>query len=104
MRELTTTIECELADVRGLQSSRPELYRDTDYSASQAFGVSLRFGTSGALENGVVFDSVRRSGGTNLCIFWPSRVPLPIVQAGHFEYQWNAGGDVSVAKLTSVAM
>jgi hypothetical protein len=103
MRELITTIDIDLVDVRGTQDERPELYHDTDYAASQAFASELRFRTSAAPENGIVFDSLRRTGGTNLCLFWPSKVPLPIIQASHFEYQWNGKGAVSVAQLTALA-
>jgi hypothetical protein len=104
MRELIAVIDCELVDVRGLQDAKPELYRNTDYSASQAFAAELRFRTSETPESGVVFDSVRRVGGTNICVFWPSKIPLPITQGGHFEYQWDAKGDVSVTKITGVTV
>jgi hypothetical protein len=104
MRELIITADCEMVDVRGMKKSKPELYRDTDYSASQALAAQLRFRTSELPENGIVFDSVRRASGTNICIFWPSKVPQPVRQGGHFEYQWDAKGDVSVAKLTAVAV
>jgi RES domain len=104
MRELITTADCALVDVRGLQESRPELYRNTDYSASQAFGAELRFRTSEPPENGVVFDSVRRSGGTNICMFWPSKILRPVRQGSHFEYQWDAKGDVRVTKIIGVAV
>jgi RES domain len=102
MRELVSKTHCELVDVRGLQSSHPDLYHLSDYSASQRFAGGLRFPAKGKAENGIVFDSVRRTGGTNICIFRPSKVNLPIVQAGHYEYQWNPKGDVSVVKLTLV--
>jgi RES domain len=104
MRELITTADCVLVDVRGTKDSSPELYHDTDYSASQAFAAQLRFRTSELPENGIVFDSVRRANGTNICIFWPSKVPQPVRQGGHFEYQWDAKGDVSVAKITGVTV
>jgi hypothetical protein len=108
MRELIITADCTLVDVRGMKESRPDLYRNTDYSASQAFAAQLRFRTSElpehGPENGIVFDSVRRASGTNICIFWPSKVPQPVRQGGHFEYQWNARGDVSVTKLTGVTV
>jgi hypothetical protein len=104
MRELITTIDCELVDVRGLQEARPELYRDMDYSASQIFATGLRFRSPEPSENGIAFDSVRRKSGTNICIFWPSKVPRPVRQGGHFEYQWDAKGEVSIAKLTAVAV
>jgi hypothetical protein len=104
MRELITTIDCDLVDVRGQRQSRPELYRDTDYSASQIFAAGLRFRISEPPENGIVFDSMRRDNGTNVCIFWPSKIPRPVRQGGHFEYQWDARGDVRVAKLTGVTV
>lgn len=102
MRELLATIKTELVDLRGLQTSRPELYHDVDYSTSQNFASDLRFPKSGSPDQGLVFSSLRRQSGTNVCIFWPSKVPLPIIQAGHFEYQWNAKGDVSVVRMTTV--
>jgi RES domain len=101
MRELLATIDCELVDARG---GRSELYQETDYSVSQSFATGLRYPPSGSPENGIVFNSVRRKSGTNICIFWPSKVPLPIVQAGHYEYQWNGHGEVVVVKLTGVVM
>lgn len=104
MRELVTTINTELVDVRGQQNTQPKLYHKTDYSASQAFAGNLRFPKSGAPENGIVFDSVRRKAGTTLCLFWPSKVPLPVIQADHYEYQWNPKGEVTVVKLTRVAI
>jgi hypothetical protein len=81
IRELIVTIKADLVDERGLQMDRPELYRDADYSASQAFASEIRWPKSPPPENGVVFDSVRRKSGTNVCIFWPSKVPLPAADA-----------------------
>lgn len=105
MRELTSIINTELVDVRGLQEARPELYHPADYSHSQAFAAGLRWPKDGtAPENGIVFDSVRRSGGTNLCIFQPSKVPLPVLQADHLEYHWDAEGNFTVVKLTRLAV
>ncbi len=101
MRELVATIDCELVDVR---AGRSELYHETNYSVSQSFAAELRYRQSGNPENGILFDSVRRKSGTNICIFWPSKVPLPIVQAGHYEYLWNGRGEVTVVKLTGVVV
>lgn len=102
IRELIVKISADLIDARDLQKERPELYRDTDYSASQAFASEIRWPKSSPPENGVVFDSVRRKNGMNVCIFWPSKVPLPVVQGDHFEYQWDAAGHPTVVKLTNV--
>lgn len=102
IRELIVSVDTELVDVRGLQKARSELYRDADYSASQAFASEIRWRKSPAPENGIVFDSVRHKGGTNACIFRPSRVPLPVIQGDHFEYKWDVAGHPTIMKLTNI--
>jgi len=91
IRELIVTIKSDFVDVRGLQKNRPELYRDADYSRRKPLPRNS-LAKSPPPENGIVFDSVRRKSGTNVCIFWPSKVPLPVAQGDHFEYQWDAAG------------
>jgi RES domain len=95
IRELVVKLNCDLVDVRG----RTAFKKAADYSASQAFGVGLR---NGRVENGIVFDSVRKRGGTNVCLLWPSKVPLPVVQAGHYQYQWDGLAKVTVSKITGL--
>jgi hypothetical protein len=102
MRELVAGIDCDLIEIRGQQEHRPDLYRKDDYRASQAFGVGLRWPATGAGENGIVYDSVRRARGMNICIYRPSLIILPINQADHYEYRWDAAGQVSVLRLTNV--
>jgi len=104
IRELIVDVNTVLIDVRSLQRDRPELYMDADYSAPQAFASELRWPKSASPENGVVYDSVRRPKGTNVCIFWPSKVPLPVIQGDHFEYHWDSAGVSTVVKLTNVAL
>ena len=102
IRSLVARIACLLIDVRGQQKKRPELYDPDDYAAAQAFGTGLRWPKSGAGANGIVYDSVRRKGGVNVCIYKPSQIRLPINQADHYEYRWDAKGNVSVLKITNV--
>jgi len=102
MRELVAGIDCTLVDVRGQRQKQPELYELDDYKAAQAFGIGLRWPRSGEGENGLVYDSVRRARGTNVCIYRPSLIHLPVTQADHYEYRWDAAGNVSVLKLTNV--
>jgi hypothetical protein len=73
-----------------------------DYTASQAFAAARRWPFAPAAEAGVAYDSVRRAGGTNLCLWRPSAVPTPVLQGGHFEYVWDARGELTVLRLTSV--
>ncbi len=103
MRELVAGIDCELVDMRGQQTNRPELYDPDNYSEAQKFGTGLRWPAAGAGENGIVYDSVRRAGGTNVCVYRPSLVILPVNQADHYEYRWDAAGQVTILKLTNIA-
>lgn len=89
MRQLIGSIGCDLVDIRGQRVSRPDLYDPDDYAAGQTFGVRLRWPASGPGENGIVYDSVRRAGGTNVCIYRPTLVALPLLQADHYEYRWD---------------
>jgi hypothetical protein len=102
MRELVAGIDCELADIRGAKRGRPELYDPDGYTASRAFGISLRWPAQDQGANGIVYDSVRHAGGTNVCIYRPSLVRLPVNQGDHYEYRWDAAGQVRVLKITNV--
>jgi hypothetical protein len=104
MRELVAGIDCTLVDLRGQRQPRPELYDPDDYNISQDFGVGLRWPMSGEGENGMVYESVRREGGTNVCVYRPSLVQLPVNQADHYEYRWDAAGNISVLKLSDISL
>lgn len=64
-------------DLRG--ADRPDLYASESYAMGQAFGEAQR--ARGG--DGMVYDSVRRRGGTNVVAYRPSKV-LDVVQAEHF--------------------
>ncbi len=98
MRELLSSPQADLVDVRGQAAARPELYGSADDRGSQSFGEEIRQ----AGQDGIWFDSVRRSGGENVVIFKP-RLLLPVTQGGHVNYAWDANGRSSVARLTNIA-
>jgi len=105
IRELIVDLDCALADIRGKQAEMPELYDpDPDnYGPSQRFAVRIRWPDDGSEpENGLIYDSVRRAGGTNVCVFRPSLLPLPVLQGDHYEYRWDAAGTATVLKITNV--
>lgn len=104
MRELLADLDDDFMDVRGLQSARPELYHPTDYSASQAFAAGVRWPFVAEPEKGILYDSVRRAGGTNVCVWRPMSVPLPVEQGDHYEYNWDPSGTLTVIKLTGVTV
>jgi len=67
-------------DIRGLQTSRPDIYAPADYTASQALGEQVR--ASG--RSGIVYDSVRHVGGTNVAVHRPRHV-TEVTQAAHYD-------------------
>jgi len=104
MRELVCEIDADLVDIRGRRDDLAPLYNANDYSASQAFAAERRWPFAGVPEAGLIYDSVRREGGINLCLWRPVSVPLPVIQGDHYEYVWNARGEVTVLKLTNVEL
>lgn len=107
IRELVANIDCELCDIRGKQEELPEVYNPdpADYGPAQSFATSLRWpAIDGEAENGLAYDSLRKEGGTNVCIFRPTLVPRPVLQGNHYEYRWGASGQVSVVQITNVSL
>lgn len=102
LRDLVVELDADYLDLRGRQTTNPELYHPTDYSASQAFAATARWPFGG--EFGLIYDSVRRTGGTNVCIFRPAAVGTPVVQADHYQYAWDSKGTLDIQKLTSVSL
>ena len=97
MRDLISEIAAPLADLRGLRDRRSELYDPDGYAASQVFGETLR--REGA--NGIVYQSVRRPGGTNLVLYRPLLLP-PVTEGAHFDYRWTGSRTPIVMKLTDI--
>jgi hypothetical protein len=79
-RVYTARLIGDYVDIRGLQSTAPELYQSDSYAASQPFGESIRK----AGDAGILYDSVRLKSGINVAAFRPSFV-LDVTQADHFE-------------------
>jgi hypothetical protein len=72
------------------------LYDPESYAASQPFGEALR----GAGASGILYQSVRRTGGVNLVVYRPSLLP-PVLQGDHFDYRWAGAPTPIVVKLTN---
>lgn len=75
----------DYCDIRGTQGDRPDLYRPDSYAAAQIFGEQVR--SEGRA--GIIFNSVRRRGGTNLAAFIPPQV-TNVMQTDHFEISVEA--------------
>ena len=97
MRELITSLDARLIDLRGRQLEHAALYDPDDYSASQAFGEVQR----NAGHIGIVWNSVRRPVGECLVIYRP-RSLLPVMQGQHLEYRWHGAPEPEVLRLESM--
>ncbi|KQW67081.1 hypothetical protein ASE17_20285 [Phenylobacterium sp. Root77] len=84
-RTYCATLLGEYLDIRGQQSTHPDLYDPVSYSASQTMGEGIR----AAGESGIIFDSLRRSGGTNIVAHRPLNIS-EVVQADHYEISVTA--------------
>jgi hypothetical protein len=104
MRELVAQLDDEFLDLRGQQANYSALYHPDDYSASQAFAAARRWPFAANPEPGVIYESVRRSGGTNICVWRPLSVSLPVEQGDHYEYVWATDGKLTILKLTGVTL
>lgn len=78
-------LEGDYLDLTGQQRTRPELYDGANYAASQAFGEAQR--ASGG--DGLLYDSLRHAGGTNIVAYRPSKV-LDVVQSEHLDVSVRA--------------
>jgi RES domain-containing protein len=81
-------IDSKLHDIRDVDSWK-NCYTENDYTHSQELATILR----GIESNGIVYKSVRDSGGECIAAFWPDIVSIPI-QERHTVLHWN-GKDIS---------
>jgi hypothetical protein len=85
MRVLVGRIDTRLHDVASLpRAARARILDSDSYAAGQRFGVMLR----NAGSHGVVYPSVRDSGGQCAAAFRPRAVGIP-VQTKHLKYHWD---------------
>lgn len=84
MRVLVADVDGSVHDIRGMRDRLPDVYSDSDYSASQRFARTLRETGTG----GIAYDSLRREGGQCLAAFRP-RILKRCRQARHLSYHWD---------------
>lgn len=96
-RVYTCVLEGSYLDIRGERTERRELYDPASYAASQAFGEAIR----SAGGNGLVYDSIRKAGGTNVVAHRPRNVTR-IAQSLHLRITVRAGSRrIEVEKLSA---
>ncbi|HEY6868743.1 MAG TPA: RES family NAD+ phosphorylase [Novosphingobium sp.] len=96
-RNYAAALQGDYVDIRGQADALAGVLAPDNYTASQAFTPSLqREGHSG-----ILYDSVRRRGGTNLAVWKPVNV-ADVVQAEHFEISVRAEErHIEVRRLTA---
>nr|WP_246408667.1 RES family NAD+ phosphorylase [Parvularcula dongshanensis] len=99
LRGLATTLDAELLDVRG---GPEDLYAPDDYALPQGFAAQRRWPRAEPGEDGLIYDSVRAPGGTNVVLFRPRAVPLPVLQGEHRQLDWDRQGRLTVSALTGL--
>ena len=102
MRELRTTLSAPVSDICGQQNKFATLYNPESYTSSQSFARGLRWPYNIPGIDGIQYDSVRSEGGTNVCVFRPAILNRPLNQSAHYQYQWNAAGELFINKMTPV--
>ncbi len=91
MRSYVCAVAGRLHDVRG--GGWPRIHDPDVYAAGQTLGRVLR----GAGGNGIVYDSVRMPGVSNVAAFWPKVVAASVrgkphaVEGPHFFLTWDGG-------------
>lgn len=96
-RSYASRLEGDFLDLRGRGAQRPDLYDPADYGAAQLFGEAQR----AAGGDGLLYDSMRHTGGQNACAYPPPKV-LDVVQADHFEITVSAADRrIEVRRLAS---
>jgi hypothetical protein len=81
-------------DIRGMATTRPELYKVDDYTASQIFGEAIR--VSGG--DGITYGSVRHVGGTNVVALRPKSIH-EVSMGTHYEITVPVSGKVIARTL-----
>lgn len=84
MRTYYADVDAELHDIRNMQSTMPDIYDPTSYTASQPFAFELRTADS----TGIVYSSVRHADGECIAVFRPNALS-PAIQGPHFRFNWN---------------
>lgn len=93
MRSYASDIRTDLHDIRGKQGELQDVYTSNpnQYAHPQTFAKELRDNGS----NGIVYDSVRRTGGECIAVFRP-KVLSPVRQGKHYCYVWNGADFAAV--------
>jgi RES domain len=91
MRIYAVDLTADLHDIRDLRDERPALYDPDHYRAAQALAAVLRDAGS----DGIIYQSVRHSGGVCVAVFRP-RLLTNCRQERHLCYVWDGAAIATV--------
>ncbi len=97
MRVYLTDIDAHLHDIRGKQAEHALVYHNDNYAAGQQLARTLRNAASG----GIVYSSVRRTGGECVAVFRP-RLLSNCRQGQHLCYVWDGSQIAAVYEKRSL--
>jgi hypothetical protein len=97
MRSYLADVAAGFHDIRGKREQLPDIYDPDSYVASKAFGRELKLSGS----NGLVYDSVRHSGGHCLAVYRP-RLIQNLRQGVHLRYVWDGERIARVFEIRAV--
>ncbi len=83
-----------MRDIR--RATYDHLHHPYNYAASQNLGRELKMANAW----GIVYNSVRHSGGECVAIFRPPAVPLPVIQTKHLQFDWNGSKIYQYSEMT----
>lgn len=72
------------------------LHHPHDYTASQLFGRELKIANAW----GIVYNSIRHSGGECVAILRPPAIPLPVIQTKHLQFDWDGSKIYQYSEMT----
>lgn len=98
MRVYLVDLAADLHDLRGQKDEYPLVYDSENYAAARHLAATLRKGGS----NGIVYDSVRRTGGECAAVFRP-RLLSNARQERHLCYVWDGQRIASVYEKRAVS-
>lgn len=98
MRSYASYLEAAFHDIRNKQADMPDIYAADPkaYASAQSFAKNLRNIGS----NGIVYDSVRNTGGECVAVFRPNLLS-PVKQGTHYCYVWNGTTITTVYQKSS---
>ena len=94
-RAYAARLEGSYLDICGQREACPDLYASDSYASSQLFGEQVRRSEAA----GILYDSVRHEGGTNVVAYRPRNI-LDVAQSAHYEIIVPARGKVIMRALS----